>query len=397
VAPSSAGGAAAGPTFELLLRRTAGVTVAPFSMLQIPFQFAPSSIREHRGAITVRMDAAAVAEAGQGQGQGQSALVWTYPLHGETEGSVSEAPLALTCLARECVEEVRELRLGGLPQFQSMAQQQQQQSVSAREAEQFGVHVECESEAAQAALGQWLQLSLLPTATPSLQRVGLSLRPMVPLRAEGVVVVSRRGGGRWKFPLSVSVDPPAPDDTIRVEAAVHTTTSVAFRLQNFKSGPTPFRASLSADTPAQFSVTPRSGVLPPPGELDAAGQPGALFVVTFAPSEYGQALHGALHITAERMAYTYALLGSNLRYEAPTAASQLDNHNDAYVRSISSPTKRAVNHVAANVRALKDGPLLSHKVAKVRAWKGVGSTSSAAIAASAVTAFPALNNGSSSK
>jgi hypothetical protein len=406
--PSRSGSATSGgqphSTFHLLLKRTQALVVPPFSILQIPFLFAPRSVAPHRAAIVVR------AESEQQQQQGAPPMEWTFPLEGEAEGQTSsEAPLALTCLARERVEDEWTLRLGGLDAFAAAAASSTGANLP------LSVTVESDNDAHQALLLRSLQLALVPSGSASSaeQRVRYVFRPLVPVKATGFVVVSRGHGGghhlagndgaavggRWRFPLSVMVAPPAADDTIKIESLVGSTSSVAFRLHNFKDTPSPFTAGLSLESAAEFSIYPRSGVLPPRGQVDPmTGQEGTQFVVSFSPSEFaGKPAQGQVHVRAgDDMCWTYNLVGAHPKYEAPKAvAPTVHTRNDAYhallaarEASLAARGGKPVNHVSANIRALKDVPILADKVSKVHSWKGTGATNSAAIAASVVQTFP---------
>jgi len=385
---ASADGSEAG-TFQLLLKRMQGLQVQPYSILQIPFLFAPRSVAPHRAVIVVR------AVQQQDGAQGLPPLEWLFPLEGEAEGATSlEAPLALDCLARARVEDEWSLRLSGLEAADAFAS-----------AAPLSVTVECDDDAQQARLLRFLQLSdASPVAgdSPRQARVRYSFRPLVPFKASAFVVISRNTGAaglaRWRFPLSVTVGAPVPDDTLRLEATVGHTASVAFRLQNFKDSPTPFTAALSLDSGAEFSVWPRTGVLSARGSLDpATGQPtlGAQLVVSFSPVEFsGQALRGRVHVRAgDDMCWSYELRGLHPRYQPPNAVQpQVHTRNETYTRALQSRGTSAgsgVNHLRHNIAALKDMPALADKVSEVRSWKGTGATNSAAIAASLVSTFPA--------
>ena len=373
--------------FQLLLKRTTALVLPAYTTLQIPFTFAPKSIRAHRAEIIVRLASESTPSDAAAGSQG---LAWRFPLEGEAEGQTSEQPLVLQCKARERLQETKELHLGGLTQFQSQGQ--------GGEVERFSVEIEAATDAGQIALSKSLDVALLP-ADPSssvgssnalIQRVRLDFFPAVPFRCGGFLVLSRSGGGRWKFPLAVEVGPPDADDTIRLESAVHGTASVGFWIRNYKDTPTPFKAALSFDSAPQFSVTPASGVMPPMGEVDADGNSGTRFVVSFSPVEYGSTLSGSLHISAGDMFYRYDLVGTHVRWSAPVVSSTLDNHNAEYAAERAQKLAAASrkNFLQHNMtKGLAATEVLAHKVSSVRAWKGIGNTSSAAIAAASSQGF----------
>ena len=70
----------------------------------------------------------------------------------------------------------------------------------------------------------------------------LIFQPLRPIRASAMLVITGRSIGRWVFELVLEAKEPRVDDIIRIESAINTTTSVAFRLTNH------------TDTSAKFEV-----------------------------------------------------------------------------------------------------------------------------------------------
>ena len=94
-----------------------------------------------------------------------------------------------------------------------------------------------------------------------------------------LVVTSSRG--RWRVTMDLEGTEPAPDDTIKLVAAVGGTDNVSFKLSNRFLGYSTFQAYFSVKSSSHFSVSPTSGILAPFG---ADGTP---FVISFTPLVYG--------------------------------------------------------------------------------------------------------------
>ena len=105
--------------------------------------------------------------------------------------------------------------------------------------------------------------------------------PLKTLNASVEVIISCKDRGRWRVIIDLEGTEPAPDDTIKLVAAVGATDKVTFKLSNRFLGYSSFQAYFSAKSSVHFSVSPTSGVLAPFG---AEGTP---FVVSFSPLGYG--------------------------------------------------------------------------------------------------------------
>ena len=57
--------------FDLLLKKRSGVAVAPFSILQLPISFAPRTLEESAGELSVSAELPSIAT---------EPLLWRYPL-----------------------------------------------------------------------------------------------------------------------------------------------------------------------------------------------------------------------------------------------------------------------------------------------------------------------------
>jgi len=54
---------------------------------------------------------------------------------------------------------------------------------------------------------------------------------------------------------------PDPDDTIMITSAIHKSSSVSFKLNNYTKVPADFIAGFAPESDIEFTVTPKAGVL----------------------------------------------------------------------------------------------------------------------------------------
>ena len=346
-------------TFQLFMKRTIGIIVAPFSSLQIPLLFAPLTIADHTATLKVSAS--------------DLKLTWTYPILGIAEGETSDQPIRLETRAREVHEDVKELKLSGLTKLKAD--------------EEFTCQIECTDSSIASKVESSLQVQLLnaPFGSNHIARVGFAFAPRQPWQGRAELIITKQSGGRWKFPLAIQSHLPIPDDTIRIESPVNTTSSVAFRLKNHRQDSTPFTASLTNSSSQQFHVYPKSGSFP--SIEDEEYESGTQFVVSFSPIEYGKPLYGELLIQTDDSCHLYQLIGAHPTYSAPIVESQLDTHIDPSFLPHPPDTRR--NIVATNIAAASKTPVLAQKVSQTRAWRGSGNTSSAAISAATTGGFKA--------
>lgn len=86
----------------------------------------------------------------------------------------------------------------------------------------------------------------------------------------------------FRFRITLEATEPKEDDVIVISSPLHKTTSVTFKLTNKSKSFTPFTASFTPDSDAEFTVMPKSG------NLESYGREGTTFIVSFTPIEYGK-------------------------------------------------------------------------------------------------------------
>ncbi|KAH8082149.1 hypothetical protein JL720_8676 [Aureococcus anophagefferens] len=143
--------------------------------------------------------------------------------------------------------------------------------------------------------------------------------PLRPFSTSVHLVVKRATGGRWPFEVQLDVDEPDPDDAIEIEANLHTTAKVQFKLVNSNAMDyTPFNAFFSTDSAHTLTVSPAHGLLAP------VGTEGTNFDVSFRPVKYGMLQRGRLIIQTEDMMWSYEVHGTHPSFTVPVSQSKVD-------------------------------------------------------------------------
>ncbi len=93
---------------------------------------------------------------------------------------------------------------------------------------------------------------------------------------------------------------PDPDDTITITSAIHKSSSVSFKLNNYTKVAADFTAGFTPESDVEFSVNPKFGILEKAKDSDTTN-----FIVTFAPLEYGKLKTGKLIIQSDEMLWYY--------------------------------------------------------------------------------------------
>ena len=95
------------------------------------------------------------------------------------------------------------------------------------------------------------------------------------------LIVSCKDRGRWRVTIDLIATDPRPEDSIKLVAAVGSSDTQTFKLNNRFMGKSVFEAYFSNGSNSHFSVVPKSGYLAP------YGADGTLFTVIFSPLAYG--------------------------------------------------------------------------------------------------------------
>ena len=166
--------------------------------------------------------------------------------------------------------------------------------------------------------------------------------PTRPFTSPLEFVVNKLSGGRFRYEVFVESTEPEVDDVITISSELGRSSSVSFKLANAFPHESKFVAALAADAPAEFTVHPAKGVLPP------AGSEGFPIVITYTPTKYGTLLSGRLVIQTEEMMWSFEIRGTHPEYVVPEVESKTTSHLDARVaRTLGQHSH--VNHLKENM------------------------------------------------
>ena len=311
--------APATPAFQLLLRKTSGLVVAPGGTLMLPFTFRTDDMTNHGASLVLY-----AAHAGR-------ALCWRYPLHGVAVAQPLQRPVPLTCRARQPLQTTLELPIPGLD--------------PAAVDEAFSYELDVPPEHAELLSRTLVLRPLSRTLSGTTLSLDVAWQPLRPLRSTVALVVQKHSGGRWRYELMLEATEPEPDDLIEMASSINKTAKVSFKLANSFDVDVPYTAYFSPESPSVFSVVPAAGVLP--RQRSAEGE---LFTIAYTPLEYGKAYTGTLIVLTDEMQWSYAVRGTHPKYSAPRGEAQVETVLDATVSSRlgGSPTK---NFLRSNMRA----------------------------------------------
>eukprot|EP00002_Diphylleia_rotans_P025649 TRINITY_DN5079_c0_g1_i5.p1 TRINITY_DN5079_c0_g1~~TRINITY_DN5079_c0_g1_i5.p1 ORF type:complete len:2913 (-),score=444.38 TRINITY_DN5079_c0_g1_i5:284-9022(-) len=281
--------------FELLTKKTHSITLPPFGELQIPFSFSPDKLSTWNCTVDVKL---------------REDLHFLFPVKGLGEAPPSDMYYNFAVKARECLDDEFIVMLDGLEEAFNEADLNYEIVYS---------------EENRRTLEPALDISLLQLYSKERfygAKFKVIFEPLKPFKATVAFVVSLASGGRWRYQLHFESLMPEVDDTITIEAAIHKTESISFRLTNAFDTPAAFKAYFAPGSPYEFSVYPTSGILQPLGSKD-----GNAFIVSFTPQTYGKPLIGLLVIQTDEMQWSYEIRGTYPQYQPPTAPTgrRIDN------------------------------------------------------------------------
>lgn len=315
--------------FVMMMQRMTGVKVPPFGQLQMPFTFNPTRMSRHEAMLVLSSEG--------------SDLTWRFPIEGMAEAAPSGASFKLAGKARQMLEQIIEVDLNGL-------------SITGRE--EFYTHEVVAPANERAHLKRALSMRPMQGAITSNTeplRFAVRFQPQRAMSCTCDLVIAKASGGRWRFPVLLEASEPDFDGTIQVEAQVNTVSEAVFLLANPEAHSSNFAAFFTPDSPAEFAVTPGSGVMPagpqptsprgdssprPVASLDSGD--GVEFVISYAPKEYGMDKVGRLIIQTEEMQWVFEVIGTSPEYHVPEGRSRVNT--------------RLPGHVAASLVAAKEKP-----------------------------------------
>ena len=328
-----AGRAAEPDAFTLLLRKTSGVVLSPFTSMSVPLSFAPVSIAEKHATVEVKAP------------YRDGTLTWQFPIRG-----VVNAPPHLHAPRSRAGEE------GDPPGDRAAAARARADRARGFAFELAVPRPRPRSSTARSPSRRSRRPSRASTSRSSSRcsssRCGRSRDRHARRPADT--------GGRWPFEMQLDATDPEPDDTFSIEANLNSTTTVKFSLTNRFQAYAPFQAYFSTDSAYTLDVAPSNGLLAP------AGSDGTQFSVSFSPTEYGKLERGRLIIQTAEMQWTYEVVGTHPQFQLPTnVVSKVDSHlRSTYAAQLGQKTGK--NAVKKNMS--------QNELAKGRDRLGVGAS-----------------------
>lgn len=335
-----------------LMRQQPSLTLQQFGIVQIPFTFMPSEMRDYAAELVLFM----------------GDLQWVFPIKGIAETAPANRTFTLQTKARQRLTQTLSIRPPGLQRIAG---------------ERFSVELEIPE-----AVGTQLQRCLsvvLENARPKTDEplnVTVQFEPLKPVHAAVDLILVKESGGRWLYELDLEASAAETDDVIVIEAELNRTESVQFRLCNQFNTYAPFHAAFTPDSPDEFVVFPETGVLEP------ASSNGTMFVVSFTPTRYGRTIIGKLLIQTDDMQWTYEVRGTHPFYEPPVGVGKVQNKlapSEQRELDRAAEQRRRKNFIKDNVEHTRK---LTRQVAAAKAAAPAPAGSGTASAAAAAGAAP---------
>ena len=283
---------------SLLMRRSRDVRLAPHVSMSIPLSFDPVVIAEHHAVVKVIGDYRGVP------------LAWTFPIRGIVNAPLQLRAVRIAAKAKTSTRHEIVLKLSSIASL-------------APGGEDFDFEVVADGAVAKL-VNSALEVRPVDTRLTAVDgelKFDAIFEPLRPFSTSVHLVVKRATGGRWPFEVQLDVDEPDPDDAIEIEANLHTTAKVQFKLVNSNAMDyTPFNAFFSTDSAHTLTVSPAHGLLAP------VGTEGTNFDVSFRPVKYGMLQRGRLIIQTEDMMWSYEVHGTHPSFTVPVSQSKVDTH-----------------------------------------------------------------------
>ena len=315
-------------SFMVLLKKHRGLTVAPFSTLQIPVGFTPDSLKMATAMLWLEVEKGSIAD-----------LKWQYPIQGIAEAIGSGPVFHSECKVRASEESTMEVRLAGVDLSEGNT------------AFEWEVEFPADSAALKRALAiEPLSTRIVSEDTPL--EFEVTFQPQMIFQATADLVVTQENGGRWRFQMVLEGTEADIDGTLTVHANVGSVGFLELQLPEV-SHPTPFEAFFSPDSPDAFTVGPERGHLAP-------GEAGGALKISYAPTRYGKGLEGYLCLQTDDMQWIYCVKGETPVYIPPNKSRlipKIDRTlNPATMQALeAAEAQKNTNHVYQNMSLFAQG------------------------------------------
>ena len=91
--------------------------------------------------------------------------------------------------------------------------------------------------------------------------IKIKFYPLRPFKTECEFIITKSSGGQWIKNIILESLEPEPDDIINIQSSLGKVSHVSFKLHNIFTKNAKFVAYFSHDSSAEFSVTPKDGIL----------------------------------------------------------------------------------------------------------------------------------------
>jgi len=304
--------------------------VGPRNSAYIPFSFTP--VGQQTGTATI------VAET---ELSGGDVSRWCFPVSGLCEMPIPEnAPvLGLSAKLRQVQRKAYGVLLAGL--------------VAPCPSENFSCEVLARNERDATSVVPAMVVEAInfgeghpgQMISPDMQlRFQVSFTPMVLGATTVDMVVEKKGGARWRFPLSLEATEPDRDGVVEVQAAVGKSARQIFTLVGAKATPgATFQASFAYGISPVFELERRDG------QFDALDPPCSLSVV-YTPTEYGRVDTDVISVmSSDGEHWTFEVRGTQPAYQPPVGRAKLNTQPTANSRPLRRD--RPANFLRENLKA----------------------------------------------
>ena len=227
-------------TFKLMIKKEKKFIIESFRILQIPFTFAPKKLTKYLAHIKIMLT---------------KSLFWTFPIEGITEVKSKGIDFVFKTKSKKMFETKINLDLTSLPDL-DLEKQNFSFSLRTKE-EKFKFLVEkCFTVSDLDVIKGFEKGNMFTKLT-----INIKFYPLRPFKTECELVITKSTGGQWIYNIILESTEPDPDDIIHIQSSLDKVAHVSFKLHNIFTKNAKFAAYFSHESSAEFSVSPKDGVL----------------------------------------------------------------------------------------------------------------------------------------
>jgi len=229
-------------TFRLIEKKKGGqkYSIESFRVLQVPFTFAPKKLTKYKGEIRILLS---------------KTLYWSFPLEGITEVKSKGIDFVFKTRSKKLFETKLNLDLTSLPDSDITK-------------ENFSFKLKIKEEKFKSLVEKCLTISDLDV-TKGVEKgnnfskltINIKFYPLRPFKTECELIISKSSGGQWIYNVILESTEPETDDVIHIQSSLDKVSHISFKLHNIFTKNAKFCAYFSHDSSAEFSVTPKDGIL----------------------------------------------------------------------------------------------------------------------------------------